>query len=134
MEVERPNVWIALAPYFVPLYALIWIGLYGVLCFWNGARRPVVVYVFHVGLGVSYAFHIVLTAHALMRQQQDLRLYGPVFSLSLILFGNVALLFLALVVTGRHWQSAPALLGERLCAQWHLLVAGCRLPYRAWPR
>lgn len=122
VAVEHPNVWIILAPYIVPIYTLLWIGLYGVLLLCFAEPKPWFRISFHVGVGLTYAFHVVRTAHALSRQQQDLKLYGTVFSLSVILCSNLTLLFFAWGLAGGHFIEGWAVLWQRLGAQWQLVL------------
>jgi len=129
VAVERPNVWIVLAPYFVPVYTLIWIAAYGVYRIWAKQPDMSVLQVFYGGVGFTYAFHTVLTGHSVSREQKDLRLYGRFFSLALILFCNAGLLFGALLAAGREWRSGISLLFLNLEAEWLLLAQLCeRLP------
>lgn len=122
VAVERPNIWIALAPYFLPVYTLIWIGLYGLYCFWlsvaGNASLPRagvdLSRLFAAGTGFTYAFHLVMTAHALRREQADLRLYGRLLSLALITCMNMAILFLAVLIAGRQWHEGLRLLVQNL--------------------
>ncbi len=123
LAVERPNVFIALAPYCVPLYTLIWIGLYGVYHFVSNSLARVAIHVLYGGvvervfyavLGVTYAFHVVLTLCTLTREQPDLKPYGRTFSMALILFVNVVLVFAAAVVAGGHWHGGAEMLGRRI--------------------
>ncbi len=105
VAVERPNIWITLAPYFIPVYALICIGIYGVVnCFMRPVPPDAVVKGFMAAIGVAYAFHVRLTIFAASRAQSDVAAYGRFLSLSLVLCCNVALLFLALVVASRAWH------------------------------
>lgn len=89
----KTNVLIALAPYFFPLYSLIWMLVYfGVqsvlktadLSFW-----------LHFGLGVTYTFHLTLTAHILRIRQPDIIGEGRIFSGVVIWLGNVLVLLVA---------------------------------------
>ena len=113
VAVEQPNVWIVLAPYFVPLYSIVWTGLYGFCRMVLREPGPWLTVLFACGLGITYAFHVRLTAHALCRSQTDLRIYGPFFSLSLITFCNLALLLLCVVVaTGQWGRGAGIFLAE----------------------
>jgi len=129
VAVERPNIWIALAPYFFPVYTVIWIGLYGAYCFWRRAAGPAewAVRTAYAGVGATYAFHVVLTAYALLRGQRDLRLYGRVLSLSFIFFCNVLLVFLGLVLVSRQYAAAVALVWDRLGREWAAVRDGARL-------
>ncbi len=104
VEIENPNLWITLSPYFIPLYTLIWSGLFFLL----RQLQPTLIQEYaHYGIGImggAYAYHLWMTAFALTREQNDLRAYGWFFSLSLILCANLFLLFLGgLAVTG-EWQ------------------------------
>lgn len=105
VAVERPNIWIALAPYFIPVYALGCIGLYGVVKhIMQPAPPDAVVKMFMAAIGAAYAFHVRLTAFAASRAQSDFAPYGRFLSLSLVLCCNAALLFVALVAAGRAWH------------------------------
>jgi len=110
VTVEHPNVFIVLSPYIIPGFALAWIGLYGVILFVYPEPGWRLVSAFYAGVGLSYAYHVVLTFVALWRGQDDLKLYGPVFSLSAIFFGNAVTVFAATVIAGRHWHEALPLL------------------------
>ena len=125
VAVERPNVWIVLAPYFIPVYTLIWIGFYGVFCFWHGPATGRIAQLFHAGVGFSYAFHTVLTFQALLHGQQDLRLYGRTFSLSLILFCNLAILLVCLIVASRQFSYGTQLFARHVSTMWQPLSIVC---------
>ncbi len=104
VEIENPNLWIALGPYFIPLYSLLWSGIY----FAVRQVQPLLAreYVgFAVGgIGLTYAYHLWMTGFALRREQTDLQEYGVFFSFSLIIMLNLGLVFLAsLAVTG-EWR------------------------------
>ncbi|OPZ31533.1 MAG: hypothetical protein BWZ02_00133 [Lentisphaerae bacterium ADurb.BinA184] len=105
VAVERPNIWITLAPYFVPVYTLILIGLYGVMSFfWRD--HPAWVRTVAVGLGgLTYALHVAPTLYALSRAQTDLAAYGYVLSIALILFCNIAIVFVALLAATGEWRT-----------------------------
>lgn len=131
VEVEDPNVFIILAPYIVPVYSLALVGSYGLV---RMAVDPVPdwgVALFCGGLGATYAFHIVLTFLALQKGQEDLRLCGPVFSVGIILVGNLALIFLAMVVADRLWTLAFAVLVQRVLDVLYLLAEAARLLWGA---
>lgn len=120
IEVEDPNALIVLAPYFVPVYTLAWVGVYGIVRMWVDPVPEWGVAVFSGGLGATYAFHVTLTGLALQRGQEDLRLCGPVFSVGVVLLGNLVLVFLALVVAGRLWGLAFNVLAQRAADLWWL--------------
>ncbi len=122
VEVEKPNVWIVLAPYFMPIYTVLWIGGYGVFRFCQGLPGPTGLRVFHAGLGFTYAFHVVLTAHALLWGQKDIREYGRFYSIALVFFCNVALFFSALATAAGQWRGGIALLRHHLVVEGQTLV------------
>lgn len=80
---------IALAPYLLPVYAILWSLAYAAAgLFWD--VRPWI-YWFLFGLGVSLAFHLVFTVEALKQKQGDLEVVGPWVSLALIFWFNLTL-------------------------------------------
>ena len=127
VAVDKPNIWITLAPYFVPIYTLLWIGLYALYCL---ARRPLppeptYTKVMYAGVGVTYAFHLVMTVVTLMKEQADLRSYGRMLSLSLILFFNVLVVFVGLLAVSRQWAEGVQLLINGFLFQWDMLSDLC---------
>ncbi len=95
---DRVNWWISLSPYFVPIYALIWMALWLTVDFYHplGQWLPVL----YFGIGLFWAFHLTFTASMLHRQQTDLAREGHLFSWVIIALFNLAavLLLLALLV------------------------------------
>jgi hypothetical protein len=93
---DRNNFWIALTPYFFPLYSLLVIGMYGILgLFFNVQPYGRVLY----GLiGVTWAFHFTFTCWMIPKKQTDLTDHGTFFSLVVIYLMNLALLSVMLVL------------------------------------
>jgi hypothetical protein len=93
---DRNNFWIALAPYFFPLYSLIVIGGYGLLgLFFNVQPYGRLLY----GLiGATWAFHFTFTCWMIPKKQTDLTDHGTFFSLVVIYLMNLALLSVMLVL------------------------------------
>jgi hypothetical protein len=93
VTVTKSNFFVALAPYMVPLYALLILGVffvaslfYSVRPYWNW---------FLWLLGVSFGFHAALTAFALQQDQPDLKASGKFLSGVIIFLGNtLSLVFL----------------------------------------
>jgi len=123
--IERPNVLIVLAPYFVPIYTVIWIGLYGVYCFIRETPEIIVVQVFYAGVGLTYAFHVALTVYSLTGRQPDLLFFGRVFSVAMILCCNAGLLFFTLILAGRQWADGLYVLWACLRTEYGWLVWLC---------
>ena len=127
--VERPNIWIILAPYFIPVYTLVWVGFYGAYCFHlrPDVPGPAAMRIVFAGLGVTYSFHVVSTVHALRRGQSDLRVHGASLSLALVLFCNVLLVYLGLVAAARQWLAGALLAWRRVNDKWALLATAGRV-------
>jgi hypothetical protein len=93
---DRNNFWIALAPYFFPLYSLIVIALYGVLgLFFNVQPYGRLLYAL---IGATWAFHFTFTCWMIPKKQTDLTDHGTFFSLVVIFLMNLALLSVMLVL------------------------------------
>ena len=92
--VTKNNFFIALAPYFFPLYALI-VVLVFIAGHWLWNWRNYVVW-FHLLLGAAYSFHVTLTWHVLKNRQSDITDQGYLFSAVIIFLGNVTILLIGI--------------------------------------
>jgi hypothetical protein len=74
----KNTLWIALAPYFVPVYTLLLVGAYRIGCrVWPlDAYYPY----FLFAAGFSLSFHFALTHFAVAQGQSDLKQFGTFFS------------------------------------------------------
>jgi hypothetical protein len=90
---DRVNWWITLAPYFVPLYALVWSALWISVDFWYPLKawQPI----FYFGLGLLWCFHLTFTASMMHLKQSDLSSQGFIFSFAVI--AAINLLFFLVV-------------------------------------
>lgn len=93
---DRTNTWIALAPYFFPVYSVLAIAVYG-LCglFFDVAPYRQLLYAV---IGVTWAFHLSFTCWMIPKGQPDLHYGGTFFSLILIYLLNLALLAVLLII------------------------------------
>jgi len=94
--VSKDNFLIFLSPYFFPIYAIIIVVCYvigGLI--WDFERYRAI---FHILLGIAYAFHITFTINALQTEQSDIKSQGTFFSLVIIFIGNILVLIIALPV------------------------------------
>jgi hypothetical protein len=93
---DRNNFWIALAPYFFPLYSLLVIGIYGTL----GLFLDVQPYgrLLYALIGVTWAFHFTFTCWMIPKKQTDLTDHGTFFSLIVIYLMNLLLLSVMLAL------------------------------------
>src|SRR5271168_3672495 len=96
---DRVNWWITLAPYFVPLYALVWSALWISVDFWYPLKawQPI----FYFGLGLLWCFHLTFTASMMHLKQTDLSSQGFVFSVAVIAAINL-LMFLVVFALLAH--------------------------------
>ena len=98
--VDRTNFWIALAPYFFPLYSILAIGTYGLLSlFYNMQPYGRLLYAV---IGVTWAFHLTFTMWMIGKKQTDLTDHGTFFSLVLIYLLNLILLSVMLVLASKQ--------------------------------
>ena len=134
VAVERPKIWITLAPYFVPVYTIIWIGLYGLADFFWKDSPAWMPQLFAAGIGVTYAFHVRLTLYALARQQTDLERYGKPLSLSFICFCNVLLLFLGVLTATGEWGQGMRTIQNTATREWRIARRGADVTWTGLKR
>jgi len=110
---DRVNWWITLSPYFVPIYALIWMGLWLSVDFWYPLKawQPVL----YFGLGVFWCFHLTFTVSMFHFGQTDITGQGIIFSAVIILMINlIFFLFLfCLLAHNLTWVDAGKLFWDR---------------------
>ncbi len=94
VELSDSNVFVALAPYCVPLYTLAVVLAYGLVRQYAALSAPPLWVGF--GIGLTLTFHGALTIHSLRQDQPDLRHAGTFFSLVMIVFSNGLALLLVL--------------------------------------
>ena len=93
---NRSNFFIALAPYFFPLYSILAIAAYGIFgLFYNVQPYGRLLYAV---IGITWAFHLTFTCWMIPKNQTDLRDHGTFFSLVVIYLMNLLLLIVMLVV------------------------------------
>jgi hypothetical protein len=137
VETNKSNTWISLAPYLLPFYSLIVLGVFGVAGILWHLHHPCEVtlgstqiefkpvWLFYVSLGFTWCFHATYTYKTVLAQQSDLERNGEFFSLLLIFLINVLLLvglFLAAspapgfgaAEVGRCWMGTAEWLGRLL--------------------
>lgn len=110
---DTHNFWIALAPYFYPLFSFVVIFGYGVASlFWN-ITRVEETFMFMTPLqwlflllGATWAFHLSFTIWMIPKGQSDLTYHGTFFSLVIIYLMNLLLLAVFLIVAARDLSFA----------------------------
>ena len=112
--VSKDNFFITLAPYFVPLYTMFALVVFAIgraVGYWqDGMAWGVFCWV----LGVTYAFHILLTWRILKVRQPDITSQGYLFSGVIIFIGNALVLLggLPLLLDGPHLADVGGLVVE----------------------
>jgi hypothetical protein len=96
---DTTNFWIALAPYFFPLYSILALCLYGGLGLFADVD-PYRRWLFGV-VGFTFAFHVTFTILMLWKGQTDLIDHGTFFSMMVIYLVNFTVLSLMLIVACR---------------------------------
>jgi hypothetical protein len=91
---SKTNFVITLAPYFFPLYAVLVVGGFALGHLIWGWQKYLIV--FHLVVGMAYAFHLTLTFHVLQTRQSDITSQGYLFSGVVIYLGNVCVLLFGL--------------------------------------
>ena len=93
---DRTNTWIALAPYFFPIYSVSAIAVYGVC----GMFVDVTPYrsLLYAVIGATWAMHLSFTCWLIPKGQPDLHYGGTFFSLVVIYVLNLALIATLLII------------------------------------
>jgi hypothetical protein len=122
---NKHNFWIALAPYFFPLYSIAVIGLYGAGELFTN-MEPYHRWLYAL-IGATWAFHVSFTLWMIPKGQTDLSYYGTFFSLVVIYLMNLAVLTVLLIVASPHvtWRGFGIewLRHAQVFAHWAMLLA-----------
>jgi hypothetical protein len=97
---SKINTWIALAPYFVPIYSVFVVLLYGVVSFFYELQphAELATGILYGLLGLTWGFHATFTLSMIPRGQTDLAYGGTFFSLTVIYLMNLLVLSLLLIL------------------------------------
>jgi hypothetical protein len=96
----KANFWIALAPYFFPIYSILTIAIYGGLSL-SFNMQPYGRLLYAI-IGVTWAFHFTFTCWMIPKNQTDLTDQGTFFSLVVIYLMNLLLLSVMLILASRQ--------------------------------
>ena len=129
VETDGDNLFIALSPYFVPLWMCCWL-----LVLWLANRvYPFAEWEawFYAGFGFWWSFHLYWTVWVIPREQPDMLENGLLFSLLLVLVMNIGILLGVLYVFGvisvegygRDFVQAALQIAESARALWDYLYA-----------
>ncbi|MCE0483002.1 MAG: hypothetical protein LV479_02050 [Methylacidiphilales bacterium] len=128
---DRVNWWITLSPYFVPIYALIWLGLWVTVDFYYPLKewQPIL----YFGLGLFWAFHLTFTVSMFNLQQTDLFREGYIFSTIVILLINLLTMLLLLGLLTHDLPAAGKLFVHRV-GQCYLFTGSELMRAATWAR
>ncbi|MFH1857160.1 MAG: M50 family metallopeptidase [Candidatus Omnitrophota bacterium] len=90
VRTTKSNFFISLAPYFMPSYVIIFTLIFFVISLVASSAKIIPYFVFAIGAAV--AFHLIMTADVLKKDQPDILTTGYIFSLVLIFLFNVLIL------------------------------------------
>ena len=93
---SKANFWIALAPYFFPIYSILAIAIYGALSLFLN-MQPYGRLLYAV-IGATWTFHFTFTCWMIPKNQTDLSDQGTFFSLVVIYLINLLLLSVMLIL------------------------------------
>jgi len=93
---DKTNTWIALAPYFFPIYSLLVVATFGVAALFTDVS-PYRDWLYGA-VGATWAFHLSFTCWMIPKRQPDLTYGGTFFSLVLIYTLNLLLLAILLII------------------------------------
>jgi hypothetical protein len=131
---DKVSWWIALSPYFVPIYALIWIGLWLTVNFYYPLRawQPLL----YFGLGFFWCFHITFTVSMLHPRQTDLSGEGYIFSGVVIALMNlITVLFLLAILThdlSGSWRLFLQRIGQCYAFAGREIIQGATWLWEMW--
>ncbi len=94
VETESDNMFIALSPYFVPFWMLVWMGVLWLVNFiapFEGYEAW-----FYAGFGFWWSFHVYWTLWIMPREQPDMLEKGALLSALVILLMNIGILLVIL--------------------------------------
>lgn len=97
---SKINTWIALAPYFVPIYSVFVILSYGLVSVFYDLQpyAELATGILYGLLGLTWGFHATFTLSMIPRGQTDLAYGGTFFSMTVIYLMNLLVLSLLLVL------------------------------------
>ena len=114
---SKINTWIALAPYFVPIYSVFVIAIYGATAVFVdfGPHRNLADGILYFLLGATWCFHACFTLSMIPKGQSDLHYGGTFFSLTIIYLMNLLVLSFLLILATPYVSFAS--FGREVLAQ-----------------
>ncbi len=104
---DTHNFWIALSPYFYPIYSIAVVAVYGVLNLFYNLASPAsellgvtALQWLFLAIGTTWAFHLSFTCWMIPKGQSDLTVHGTFFSTVVIYIMNLVVLTFLLILAG----------------------------------
>lgn len=97
---DRVNTWIALAPYFFPIYSALVLSIYGVAKLFTDVSS--FHWILFLLLGFTWGFHLTFTCMLVTQGQPDLHYSGTFFSLIVIYAINLLIVTVLLLAAAPH--------------------------------
>ena len=120
VHVDNPNIAIYLAPYIIPVFTIFWLVIYTLTII---IYKPSWHYeALFIGIGFSYAFHCVLTGKTLKTDQPDLHYAGKPFSMIIIIFTNVMILYFLLATISGNLENCLPVLWENFKSLYYWIL------------
>jgi hypothetical protein len=135
---DRVNWWITLSPYFVPIYALIWMALWLSVDFWYPLKawQPIL----YFGLGIFWCFHLTFTVSMFHFGQTDITSQGIIFSAVVILLINLIFFLLLFSLLAHNLTMGEAgnlflrQVGQSYLFTWNEIMRGAAWARNMWQR
>ena len=129
VKLTKSNFLITLAPYFFPFYTFLVVVV--ALITYAFLRPLPFLPLWLFAIGFTWAFHVLFTLETLSQRQPDVKLYGRIFSWSIILIFNLALVMVWLAsMTQLTFDQLWASLSERAVSAylgvWQYFVSSLR--------
>lgn len=126
VRLTKTNVVITLAPYFFPFYTFIVIVVALITYAFLRPLPYLPLWMFLIGF--TWAFHVLFTIQTLCERQPDVKIYGRIFSWSIIFIANVAIVLVWLAcATPYTFSSMASSFVERISGAyvgvWHAFSA-----------
>jgi hypothetical protein len=120
---SKINTWIALAPYFIPIYSVFVIIVYGLVSAFYDLQphAELATGILYGLLGFTWGFHASFTLSMIPRGQTDLAYGGTFFSLTIIYLMNLLVLSLLLILATPYVSLAS--FGRELLAHSSIFAA-----------
>jgi hypothetical protein len=97
VTLTKNNIWITLAPYFLPIYTLAIMTVYILLDWFVNIKQFYSFFLFLMGFSIT--FHVALNIYIFSTEQLDLKVYGRFFSHAMVLAVNIVVFDLVVSLT-----------------------------------